>query len=660
MNRPTAILVALATLVAHVMALHQSADGAFAPPYEIAHVAFRAARGLVYEGTLAWNTGGTVVESYPSPLWVALSAGFQSLYVSPTTGSQLTGIACALLTVIVLAQFAANRLAGLVALLLFVVTGTTAAAAASGTEYPLVMLLVASAFLAFERRAPRLTAVLLVLLILARSELWLLVAGLFAAEVVGLRARRAAGGRVLLRPFLAPLLAMVFMAAMRRALIGSWISPTARLLGDLDGERIRLGADYVLSFFLRSGTAGLVVFPLWYLARGQLSGTGRRAMGLVAVWSAFLLLVGGSGLPFWMAMAPAVPPLYLAVQEAMIIAMDSRRRGLSAVTWVAFTLTIVASGLVSRVPTDIGGLPFKDLHQAWMHPSDLVFESYGREYGRRGLIAEINEVGELRSLGVFLRDRLDVGTTVLTPWPGAIGYISRQHVIDLFGRATTPADGSAPRSWYGMPRLDIASSLGAGTDYVVPIPTTATTPPRVGEVVRRWIERNHTVDSSNEEIRRAILNLRGYELISVPVPEHSNLPNQASRHPFYLLRSKGLGLQPRLELRPGTGRSIDVFAYHQGHQQVVDLELKVTDLDAADAPAMYVRPTGELVREMEVHARARILLHPTGQAPIHLMRWVPPKDLRHAEIEAALQNPNSADDPAFALASNRVKIRLGG
>jgi hypothetical protein len=42
------------------------------------------------------------------------------------------------------------------------------------------------------------------------------------------------------------------------------------------------------------------------------------------------------------------------------------------------------------------------------------------------------------------------------------------------------------------------------------------------------------------------------------------------------------------------------------------------------------------------------------------MRWVPPKDLRHAEIEAALQNPNSADDPAFALASNRVKIRLGG
>jgi hypothetical protein len=58
MNRPTAILVALATLLAHVLALHQNVEGTFAPPFELAHVAFREARNLVYDGSLAWNTAG--------------------------------------------------------------------------------------------------------------------------------------------------------------------------------------------------------------------------------------------------------------------------------------------------------------------------------------------------------------------------------------------------------------------------------------------------------------------------------------------------------------------------------------------------------------------------------------------------------------------------
>jgi len=652
-NRPTAILVALAVLVAHVMALHQNAEGSFAPPFEIAHVAFRSARSLVYEGTLAWNTGGQIVESYPSPLWVAFSAASQALYLSPTTASQVFGIACALMTVIALAQFAVDRLAGLIALILFVLAGTTACAAGSGTEYPLVMLLVTLGFLAYERRMPKATAAMTTLLMLARTELWVFVVGMLAAELLGRAKRRRAGERVLLKPFLAPALAVVVMAIVRRLVVGSWISPTTRLLTHFDVERVLLGLEYVASFYIRSGAAGLVIFPLWYLARGQLSGTGRRSMGLVALWSAFIALVGGDGLPFWMAMAPAVPPLFLAVQEAMIIAMDSRRLGLSPITWGFFAAGVIASGLVSRVPTDLGGLPFKSVHQAWMHPGERYLESYGREFGRRGLIAEIAEVEELRSLGVFLRDRLDVGTTILTPWPGALGYMSRQHVIDMFGRASVPADGSEQRSWYGTPRLDFAATLQAGTDYVLPVPTSGTTPPRVGELVRDWIERNHHDDDVAREAGAALMQLRGYELISVPVPVRSYRPDEASRRPFYLLRNKALNLQPRLELRRVDDGSIDVLAFHHGHQQVVDLEVRLT---RSDAPPLLLRPTGEFTEETLVHARAGILLHTTGQVPIRLMRFRVPDGLGPVEVTAVLQNPNSEEDPLFSLVSRVAEL----
>ena len=44
MNRTFALLLASAILVAHMLALHEDAGDAFAPPYEVAHVAFRLGR----------------------------------------------------------------------------------------------------------------------------------------------------------------------------------------------------------------------------------------------------------------------------------------------------------------------------------------------------------------------------------------------------------------------------------------------------------------------------------------------------------------------------------------------------------------------------------------------------------------------------------------
>ena len=141
MNRGTVVFLALAILLAHTLAIHQTPEGDFAPPYEIAHVAYRLGRNLVYEGSASWNQGGGWVESYPSPLWILLSAFSARTYLSPTIVSQWFGIFCSLATVIVLAQFSVVRMAGLIAPMLLAACGAAAAAGASGTEAPLAMLL---------------------------------------------------------------------------------------------------------------------------------------------------------------------------------------------------------------------------------------------------------------------------------------------------------------------------------------------------------------------------------------------------------------------------------------------------------------------------------------------------------------------------------------
>ena len=50
LNRTFALFLAIAVLVAHMLAIHKTAVGTLAPPYEIAHVAFRIARNFVRTG----------------------------------------------------------------------------------------------------------------------------------------------------------------------------------------------------------------------------------------------------------------------------------------------------------------------------------------------------------------------------------------------------------------------------------------------------------------------------------------------------------------------------------------------------------------------------------------------------------------------------------
>ena len=106
MKRAAALLLALAALLAHALAIHLDEGRRFGVPYDSVHVAYRLARNLVREGELVWNVGldgamGGGLGCYPSPLWVAVVAGAESRWIFPTLLTQWLGVLAALATVAV-------------------------------------------------------------------------------------------------------------------------------------------------------------------------------------------------------------------------------------------------------------------------------------------------------------------------------------------------------------------------------------------------------------------------------------------------------------------------------------------------------------------------------------------------------------------------------
>ena len=156
-------------------------------------------------------------------------------------------------------------------------------------------------------------------------------------------------------------------------------------------------------------------------------------------------------------------------------------------------------------------------------------------------------------------------------------------------------------------------------------------------------------------VESALNLLRDYEVVSIPVPRRSYLPDDTSPRPFYMLRNKKLMLQPRIEIEEVEGEFV-IHAWHDGHQQVVDLEVVWSEIGGRK---LHLNPTGQFVEQDLVHARAGLLLHSTGQRPIQLMKFRLPAGADKGAIEAVLQNPNSEADPRFSMVSRRTRLRVG-
>jgi len=652
MNRGTVVFLALALLLAHTLAIHQTPDGAFAEPYEIAHVSFRLGRNLVHDGSALWNPGGAPAESYPSPLWVLVGAVSARLYLGPTVIAQALGFASALATAVVLAWFSPKRSAGLIAPLLLAASGSAAAAAASGTEMALAMLLVTLAFLAFERGARRTLALVLTLLVLTRPE------GLaFALVLLGLRLLAPPEGaapppKARQSAFVLPLLVVTGTLLVRKLATGLWLSPFAAPLLELDPGRWQLGLLYLWSFVYASGFGLLAAVLVLSLALGRTSPMGRRALALVAAWWGVVVVSGGDDQPFWNALVPVLPLFFLAVQESLREWMDREARLVHAV-WMLLGLTMVGAFLASKVPGDVGPLRLEQPLTAWQTPGGALGRAYPRSFGRLGLLEEIRTVEHLRTLGVFLRDRVSEDTSIQTLWPGAIGYLSRKEVLDLAGRAWPLPGAKRTNSWRGVPRVDVLAALAREADYLVPFLGTLPEADAPTDFLRDWLARYDVVGATDERVRELLMALRGYELVAVPVPIKSRNPRVPSERPFPILRRKELKLAPDLEL-VRQGDELRVLARHEGHQQVVDLCVCFTDARGASS---YLRPTGDWEDGPAVDARTSLLLFPSGQRALHLVRFRAPA-AASGTLTAWLHNPGMRPDAPLSGVGAPVSLEL--
>jgi hypothetical protein len=639
MNRTIALLLASAVLLAHMLAIHKDAADALAPPYEVAHVAFRLARNLAQSGVPAWDPAAGSDASYPSLLWVGLAAIPESLGWDTGTWMQTISALCALLTVWVLARFSPVRLAGVIAPLLFVASGSIASAAGSGTEMTLAALLVTAAFLCYERGLPRSFAVLASLACLTRPEVAPLWMALFAIHLAR-RARHSGTmpAHDLLKSFAWPLGTTLAAALLRLASGGGFLSPWGRALLDPSTWQAAAALRFLRDFFVTSGPGLLAIFPLWYLARGALTGVGRRALALVLAWCALSTLGGGGPqpLPYSQFMVPILALLLVALQEAMTVALDSKRAGLPQLTWALFLIGLVVSALASKFPGNLGPLPLEGWQRAWMQASAPRTLGESEQLGREGLQRELQRTSRLRGVGAFLRDEIDPQLSVMSPWPGAIGYLSKLRVVDALER-TLPFSPERPKQpWGALARRDLVAALEREPDYIVPTLSGGPPAPTAASLAEAWSALLDQGPDDAERRARVLALLSGYELITVPA---AGGPGDSYR----LMRSKALGLSPTLSVELEQGE-LRVEVRHTAHEQLVDLLVELEDESGA---RWRMRPSGELAQSADVRARRAILLFPTGERAIELLRCELPDAPRIVRARALLLNPGSsgADDP---------------
>jgi hypothetical protein len=658
MNRPTALFLAIAILLAHTLSIHKNLAGEIAPPYDFAHVAYRLARDWVQTGRFGWEGGLSGVESYPSLTWVAISAVAERLYLPVTMFTQTVGMICALLVVLAVAQFSPERLAGIIAPLLIVVSGGLAAAGGSGLETALFALVLTVGFLAFERRLRWTLAGSLSLAAWTRPEGVYFVLAILVFELHRAwrdrRLERADERQTMLPVFAVPGGAVVLLMGLRAALGGhpvpvEWLAVVAP-----DGQQLRAGLVYLRDFFVGSGGPLLFVFPLSYLLRRKLSPLGDRACALTLFWCVVVACEGGGPLPFSELMVPILPILFVAVQEAMTVSLDRPGAFWPRLTWVLFVLGLVVSALTSKYPGDLGPLPLEGLHRRWMQSSTRPRFGYTEPLGRLGVAEEIEVTERLRAIGIFLRERVDPGHRVWTPWPGAIAYLSRLQVIDALGRCAPAPGAERTRPWNGRPRSDVLGGLAERPEYLVPMIRFSDEAPTLRYLADSWARGLDSSPHHEDRVPAFLAALEAYELITVPIDSRHTRRATMPLDRFFLMRLRSLGLTPLLEIVAADG-GFRVLAKHRSHEQLVDLRLRLVERDGR---VWTMTPIGRFEPRPDAIARHSLQLFPTGTHSIELVRGELPAEGDFVELRAVLLNPGAVEEEVSARASAEVIFPL--
>jgi hypothetical protein len=661
-KRSTVLLLALALLLAHALTLATDDLGRLGPPSDRAFAAYRIGRNLVWDGRAQFALGAPFVESYPSWPWILLSALAERLYWAPTWVTQAVGLVSALATVLVVSRFSPNRLAGVIAPVLTVTSGVIAVAAGNGTEFAPLALGACTALLCLESGRTRPYAAVASAVVLWRDDGIVLAVGLAALAIASrLKPRPQDEGlppqaQVPLWALALPLGVWVLSAVVRAIWIGTWLPPTLAEAVDYDAARLHAGAGYLVDFVLRSGAATLVVLPVALFPTRALSPRGKRALALGLIWCLWAAWIGGDSLPFFAFLAPAAPLLFIAIQEALIPLVDAKAAPVRQAGWALFFLACTASALSSKQPTDLGFLRLSRLQRAWQDPAaSSLPDSYKLAPQREGQRARLAHDERLRALGVFLRDEAPAGSKVAALAPGSLAYLTGLPVFDLLGRATPLPGEQQTRPWSGPLRTDLVRAMECDPDYVVPPDVFAERTPSLRDWIGQWLEEYDEVGPTPEREVALAERLAAYELVSIPVPVDSKRLSQRHVLPVYLLRHLRAGARTQLSLDIDADGNFTVLCRHEGHEQVVDVNVVLTDTEGT---YWHMLPTGNFAREAPHSARTNLILRASGGGLIRLAAGRLPEGQTFRRLQATLRNPYWPTLDRPRAVSNTAAIRL--
>ena len=417
------ILMIIALLAVHIRMLAGLTDDAY--------ISFRYSKNLAQGQGFRWNPGGEKVEGYTNFSWVLIGAlGFLLL---PDRLPQLMsglGMVFLLATIwiffrMLALQFPEKRLVAFSGVFFLVASGPLVLWSTSGLETMLFAMLTAAGFLSFMQYQQtgkdsyyRQIWLFSLLLFLTRPD------GIIFAVLMGgyfLFWQKNLFRRERLLPFLTVfLIPFLVYNVWRICYFGNWLPNTfyAKATGAAFNQ-IKKGGLYFFNFSL-TFLLPLVPLVLYLLLRRKHGATAKShfktvALFFLAMFTVYIIFVGGDYMAMYRFFVPLLPLLYLLITIEFVRSVEP---GKNAIGW----LLLAAAVLITFLPST----PLDRPIWGGNHPYQYgCYEGYRSE---QWYLNRYIAIGKL-----FGRIKKNAAESLVIPAIGAVGYYSGMNVIDYYG-----------------------------------------------------------------------------------------------------------------------------------------------------------------------------------------------------------------------------------
>jgi arabinofuranosyltransferase len=401
--------------------LHYTSDDAY--------ISYRYARNLADGAGLVWNPGQHV-EGYSNYLWVVTLAGLHKAGADIVLSGRWLGFSIAIVGAGATYRLSRDLLddqsgpiAGLVAALLLSASGSWALWAAGGLEVPLFGTLVIVAVLLHLRerewRWPPVSGAVWALVAMTRPDGILLAAvsslfkvydGVHAARGARAHSMRAVREFAWLLFFFATFAAIYGPYYLWRYDTYGWFFPNTYYAKVGYGiDQYDRGLRYFMLFLEESGGWLLLITPIAIAFAPMRRSRATYVFGLMIVWMAYVVYVGGDSLLRFRFFAPVLP-LFFALVTASVAAL--------------VTAEHLEVNVSQRTKEVIAGLAVLGA---------LAFVLYPSVSDSNGIKGERRAVNDRAAAGRWLYENVPPTTVVAAIPVGAIAYESRLDVVDMLG-----------------------------------------------------------------------------------------------------------------------------------------------------------------------------------------------------------------------------------